>query len=372
MAKDKRRAFVLCAAAALLLLLLFLLPAGGRFGAAALTCLFAIATFALVKKRGLLSIAKRQMLLVLSAFGVLYVMLYYLSGLAFGFGRSLAFGWTSVWEYVVPIVTIIVSTEYARSVFLAQNSRAADILCYGICVLAEVFAFGDIYRLYTFSLIMDFLGLVVFPALVGNLVYAYLSRRYGMWPNVAYRLLSSLYLYLFRYVPNPPTALLAFFNLFFPLIVFWFADTFFEKKKRRATGQKRRLAYLFYLIPISLIASVALLISCKFRFGLLVIATDSMTGEINRGDAVIYEQYEKAGPIEVGQIILFEKNGTLIVHRVVQIQTVDRQNLYITKGDANEDRDAGFVSEADIVGVCRTKVPFIGYPTLWMRDMISP
>ena len=96
-----------------------------------------------------------------------------------------------------------------------------------------------------------------------------------------------------------------------------------------------------------------------------------MTGEINKGDAILFEQREQL-PIEVEQIILFKKNGRLTVHRVVDIQTVNGERRYVTKGDANADPDAGYIIDADIVGVCRAKLPFVGYPTLWLRELLNP
>ncbi len=36
-----------------------------------------------------------------------------------------------------------------------------------------------------------------------------------------------------------------------------------------------------------------MVVSCRFRYGTLVIGTGSMTGTINKGDIIIYERYEK-------------------------------------------------------------------------------
>jgi len=36
---------------------------------------------------------------------------------------------------------------------------------------------------------------------------------------------------------------------------------------------------------------ITMLISCQFKYGILVIGSESMTGTINVGDAVIYESY---------------------------------------------------------------------------------
>ena len=113
-----------------------------------------------------------------------------------------------------------------------------------------------------------------------------------------------------------------------------------------------------------------MLISNQFKYGALVIATDSMTGEIDKGDIVIYESYESQ-TVEEGQVIVFEKDSSYIVHRVVDIQIINGTARYYTKGDANEDNDAGYITKGSIVGLASYKLPFFGYPTLWLRSLFN-
>ena len=113
-----------------------------------------------------------------------------------------------------------------------------------------------------------------------------------------------------------------------------------------------------------------MLISNQFRFGAYVIATESMTGEINKGDIVIYEKYEDHD-IEKGQVIVFEKNNSVVVHRVENIENINGITRYYTKGDANEDSDSGYITKGDIIGVVNYKLPFIGYPSIWIRSLFN-
>jgi signal peptidase len=116
---------------------------------------------------------------------------------------------------------------------------------------------------------------------------------------------------------------------------------------------------------------VAMLISCQFRFGALVIATESMTGEINKGDMIIYEQYDDQ-PIEVGQVIVFTQNNqNRIVHRVIKIETVNGEKRYYTQGDANPAPDDAYRTEADIIGLTDLKLAYVGYPTLWLKELLE-
>ncbi len=113
-----------------------------------------------------------------------------------------------------------------------------------------------------------------------------------------------------------------------------------------------------------------MLISGQFRFGALVIATDSMTGEINKGDMILYEKYDDQ-LIKEGQIIIFIQDKSKIVHRVVKIENIGGETRYYTKGDTNEDLDSGYRTASDIFGLTDVKLAYVGYPTLWLRDLIK-
>ena len=95
-----------------------------------------------------------------------------------------------------------------------------------------------------------------------------------------------------------------------------------------------------------------------------------MTGELDRGDAVVFEKYE-GQELENGQVIVYKKGSARIVHRVIEIERVDGEIRYYTKGDMNEHPDTGYVVPSEIVGMARLKVPIIGYPTLWLRELVS-
>ena len=113
--------------------------------------------------------------------------------------------------------------------------------------------------------------------------------------------------------------------------------------------------------------SIVLLISGEFRYRTLIIATESMTGSINQGDAVVYEEYTGQS-IEEQDVVVFLKDERYIVHRVVYIECINGVNRYYTKGDANDDADSGYITNADIEGIVLFRVPYLGHISLWMRD----
>lgn len=370
---DKKVLHILSGSTLAVLLLALILPGqlSGRILAACLLLPLTAATHFLVKKRSILSINSRQVLLLLSVMGALYVMLYYLSGIRFGFYRS-AFRLCpeDFFQFVLPIGIIIVSSEYIRSITRAQLSRWADILAYLSCVCAEVLICSRVSNVRTLNQFMDMVGLTLLPALVSNLLYHYLSKRYGPLPNIAYRLLTSLFLYIIPYRSAISDSLIAFAGLIIPLLIYLFIDTLFEKKRVYALVKKSKLGAVLSIAAVAVMLGAVMLISNQFRFGALVIATESMTGELNKGDAAIFQRYEDPR-IENGQVIVFEKNNSMVVHRVIDIETINGSTRYYTQGDANETPDTGFITKNEIVGIVEWKVPYVGYPTLWLRSLFS-
>ena len=124
------------------------------------------------------------------------------------------------------------------------------------------------------------------------------------------------------------------------------------------------------VVAVAVVVSTAMLISCQFRFGAMVIATESMTGEINKGDMIIYERYD-GQTIKEGQVIVFLQYENKIIHRVIKIEHIGNEVRYYTKGDANKEQDQGYITDADIVGLTDIKVAYVGFPTLWLRELLD-
>jgi signal peptidase I len=189
---------------------------------------------------------------------------------------------------------------------------------------------------------------------------------------MVFRLLTVVTFYLIPYGSAISDSLIALANLLIPIGLYLFIDSLYEKKKKYALGNTNRWARyasraLSALVILIMLGTV-MLVSNHFRYGALVIATESMTGELNRGDGVFYEEYTDQ-PIATDDILIFHKGGQLTVHRVTDITRIDGQTRYVTEGDANEDVDFGYITDEDIVGISKAKIPYFGYLTLWARDL---
>ena len=271
----------------------------------------------------------------------------------------------------IPLVVGIISSEIIRSIVLAQENKITSVITFIAFLVVDLILMTNIYSIKTFYGFMDLIGLVLLPSLMSNILYHNVSKEYGLFPNIALKAIVSLYMYIIPFVPSTPEPLISLVGLIFPLLMLGLINMLYQKKPKVALEKTSKLAPVILGIVIVFSSMFGLLVSNQFHYGALVIATDSMTGEINKGDFVVFEKIEPQDTIEVGNIVVFEKNDSYIVHRIVEIEKVNNQIQYYTKGDANQNNDEGFITKSDIVGVTKFKISYLGYPTLWLRDIFE-
>ena len=355
----------------LLLTALFVDLGSSKIIAACLILTFTVLSCLLIKKRISVSIYKKDVLLIMSVIAVIYVVLHQMSQLVFqGYKSPYIISLDSLLKHIIPTVTVIVGIEIIRFVFISQKNGLINAITLISSILAELLLFASIGDIVNYNLFMDMVGMTLFPAITANILYQYIAKRYGVIPNIVFRLITTLYIYLFKTVPDIPDALLACVKIILPLLIMAFLSAMFAKRKKNARQHSGKISAVATVLSVIFIASVAMLISCQFKYGALVIATESMTGEINKGDIIIYERYDSQ-PIKEGQVIVFLDDQSKIVHRVVKIQNLGEETRYYTQGDANEDPDYGYRTRKDIFGVTDFKISYAGYPTLWLRELLD-
>ncbi len=373
MSPDKRLSYLSSALLTAVLLSAFFWPLGMAKLACALLLLPMTALILIkVKRKTQISMYRREVAFLLSVIAVLYLMLFYLTGVHFKFYRS-SFSFTpdSIFKTVLPVALIIIATEIIRSILVSQREvlvRGASYVC---GVLTDLLILTNVRQLTSVNALMDLVAMALFPALMANLLYHYLSSKYGALPNIIYRLITTLYSYFLPIYPRCPDILTVLFRIFVPLLSLLFLRLLYERKQMTAKKKKAgKWTYVLLSLSVLVMISTAMLVSCQFRYGALVIATKSMTGELNKGDMVVYERYDDQ-QLKEGDIIVFIRGQSKIVHRIVRIDRSYGEPRYYTKGDANEDLDFGWIGDEDIFGVIKFKVAFVGYPTILLRDALA-
>lgn len=274
-------------------------------------------------------------------------------------------------HYIIPTATIIIASEIIRKVLLAQNTKPTKVITFVIMVLIDLALYANIYDITNFSTFVETLGFTFFASIACNLMYNYVSSRYGCIPIVIYRLITILYVYFIPIIPNVYMFFRSILRTIYPYILFQIISFTFENKKVAVAYTNKRKALIGKILMCGAALMITGLVSCEFTYGLLVIGSGSMTGTINKGDAMIYARYNGKDEIKEGDIVMFVDNGRQIVHRVIEARKVNGIDRYITKGDANLQQDEGHITKDQIIGRYILRVPYMGYPSLWLRDIFA-
>ena len=139
--------------------------------------------------------------------------------------------------------------------------------------------------------------------------------------------------------------------------------------------KKRRLGFfsvLLYIITgIFVLSAIFVVIVTLCGGKVYVLSSGSMAPVYPTGTVVVTKKvpFEE---LNVGDIISFERIGVMdgiVTHRIVRVDT--SHQLVFTKGDANEVEDVATMPYSNIVGKVQFGIPYIGYPLLWMQDLLQ-
>jgi signal peptidase len=129
--------------------------------------------------------------------------------------------------------------------------------------------------------------------------------------------------------------------------------------ERRTLARVLGLLVLLGVVAPFAVYAVPDLVGAEHSF---VVLSGSMAPAISPGDAVVVDADDPA-TIQEGDVITFvrSESESPTTHRVVDVTRQDGRLAFETKGDANEDPDAGLVPAANVVGTVAVTIPVIGH-----------
>ena len=93
-----------------------------------------------------------------------------------------------------------------------------------------------------------------------------------------------------------------------------------------------------------------------------VVLSGSMEPVIPVGSVVIIDQSKTA--VSAGDIAAFSRNGQTVTHRIIK----GTEDGFITKGDANQEKDTGVTAPENIIGTVVFCIPYLGYGIMWLQE----
>lgn len=245
--------------------------------------------------------------------------------------------------------------------------RAIMILVY---MMVDLSIATKTYDLSSFTQLYEFFALIVVQSLSKNIFLDYLSGKYGVKPCLAYRIIMDLYIYFVPVTPKVNIFIKAVVLLVFPYILYMVIRTFSNQSEILPVSKKKKKEGIGTLISAIIFAVLVMLVSREFTYSMIAIGSGSMTGTINKGDAIVLKKYNKEKDnLKKGDIIVFYQRNTMIVHRIVKSYTINGEKAYQTKGDANESVDNWVVKESDLIGKVKFRILWIAWPSVWLNEI---
>lgn len=321
----------------------------------------------------------KDIILSLLIYIAIYYITTYLFGLFIGFNKNVySSNIILILKNIVPIIILIPLSELLRYII---NSKIKDnYILLGLSIF--VFTLIDTTITIQVSSFKNFydtlkvIGLFILPSLSKNYLLTYLTIKVSYKPNLVYRYLMELPRYILPIVTSFGVYIESVIYISFPIIVFIIIYNDFKKREKKniilSSKFKKNTKFIYYIVTIILITIVSLT-SGYFKYQAIVIATGSMTPNINKGDMVVIEKVapKDAKKLKEGEVLAFKREDKIVVHRIYKIYTSGNEIFFKTKGDHNNAPD-GYLTEAkEILGTVKFNIRYIGYPTVALYEKIN-
>ena len=306
---------------------------------------------------------------------IIYLIIFYLFGFIVGYNtlpynHSLMGMLRNIWSYVI----IILFQEYIRQTLINRSGNKKIFLI----IITSIFAIINIINLsYGMNLsnildIFKFIFTIVIAEVAKGMLLTYLTYKSDFIPSFLYAFILQLIIYIVPITTNLNWFLDATFKLLLPFAIYILCNNFYIKKEK--IKSKKRKVSISLMPLIILIIPMVMLVSGVFKYQAISVASNSMVPVYQRGDAIVFEKINKdeKEELKIDDIIVYKSGKNLILHRIIDIQySMAGNRMYITKGDNNNTKDEGFITNDDIVGSYKFKIPKIGYPSVWLQELIK-
>lgn len=323
---------------------------------------------------------KYEMLFYVFAYCALFLLVTYFIGLFIGFSRNVyRLNLSNIIHNVIPYFILIIISEVLRY----EISRKGDgsllsyVLVTAILICVDISMFLKTYDLSIGDEGIKFICAIALPSFFKNICLLYFDKNGGIYSSLVYRLLLDLKLVVVPIIPN--------FGIYWDSVIYTVLPVLMALIIRLHLKQYKYeddtevilkngvlYNYLFYFIILGVVLVINVLVSCSFTYNMIAIGSGSMSPKINKGDAVIYEKFDGKKMPEKGQVLVFHKNDRTIVHRIIDVVDInEKEKIYYTKGDNNDSPDGYPIEKKDILGVVKTKISFIGIPSVFLSELIK-
>ena len=308
-------------------------------------------------------------------FLLIFFILYYVLGLFVSFAKVRDYyNFNSIINVIIPLILVIILKEVLRYMMVSKafgNKIVITLSCI-LFVLVDLIGRVNLSELEEKYAIFIFIATIVIPIIGKNILCTYITYKVGYKPAILYLLITTLYGYLMPIIPNPNQYIYSIIWLIMPFFLFYKLYLYLKKDKHDAKIERdyNKKKVFSLILPLIFVVILVYFVSGYFHHQAIVVASGSMETVISKGDIVIVEKIDgNTDLLELNQVIAYNYNRKIVVHRLVKKIVVNGETIYYTKGDANNDIDSYKVTKDMIIGIVNFKIPYIGYPTVWINEL---
>ena len=307
---------------------------------------------------------------------LLYLIVIYSIGLFSGFNNFVySHSIIYILKNIIPIIFVVLSKTIVR--YLISKNSVANIrpmiLLTILFIILDITVAANYYSFYNGEQIFIFICLVCLPYIARESLDSYIVYKVSYVPSLILQLSYNLYPYVLPFFPDLGDYITSLLGVLFPFFIYKSIEKTIERENKHRVLIIKMSNKLVVTFVILVLAVNAALISGLFSYKMIAIASNSMVPEYGRGDAIIYQKIEdnELENLHKGNIIVFDENGTIMTHRIVNIKEGEDGYYYKTKGDNNNAEDDFTVSDYNVIGVVKYVVPMAGYPTIWVGEFLQ-
>lgn len=295
----------------------------------------------------------------------------YLLGMLTGF-KHINYDLNTLYTITTWIISIIV-LELIRYNFIRSNKDNFFLLAMIICAISilEIIIVVKPNSMYNLETIFRVGTSIIIPVIAKNILFSYSDYHIGYYVTGIYRCVFDIIIPILPITPELTDYFLSMIGIIMPSMIIVNISRNYSDYEIGEIVEQSNSKFDFFNVPIACFAVILIvLISRAFPLYLMGIGSGSMTGAINKGDAILTYKEKNINRINVGDIIVFDTRKNTFVHRVVEIEEIDGIKYYRTKGDANNTRDNIDIKFEDIKGKVLYRIPYIARPSVWLTELM--
>lgn len=314
-------------------------------------------------------------------FTIIYLMVYFVLGLLFGYKRSpYAHTFSAILTNIWVFIPVIFFQEYIRAVLVRFTKRNETLLVIIFLLFSLIeLNYGSMGASFaTRESAFKYISSTLLPTLTKNALFTYFTLVCDYWPSIIFRTAVMAMNILLPIFPDLDWFVTGLLELSTYVIMFISVNYMNDLSKRvtvRTSRRAQRTSNPKVTIPLLVVLLIFVcFVAGFFTYRPIAIVSDSMVPKFARGDAVVVKKLsnKEKKSLKKNDIIQYSLDGRTIVHRIHKKIKDENGNItYQTKGDNNNAPDDKLVTLKQVKGKVTFVVPYAGWPSVLIYDFLK-